>query len=227
MKEKETLWTKMFKKTDKEEEIQKRIDEEMDSFEKTPEYIAHKERINALFNEAHEAHIERINDAKEYRKEHFPRKKGITIDFSKETKEQREERLAKARKRKEERIASLPENLRKAIALYNSLSDNEKKVFCQEAVGYKDSELDEMKNKQITHEQTRQLQDILVQTCIDFINEQGLKDVDAVYFSADSLQESAKFNEWTPSTDSFLTLEGVEYDEIVDFHVRKFIDKSF
>ena len=131
------------------------------------------------------------------------------------------------RKKKEERIASLPENLRNVITLYNSLSDNEKKVFGKEAVRYDDFDLDNMVNKQITHEQTRELQDILVQTCIDFINENELKDVDAVYFSADSLQESARCNEWTSSTDSFLTLEGIEYDKKCDFHVRRFIDKSF
>ena len=73
----------------------------------------------------------------------------------------------------------------------------------------------------------KELQDILVQTCIDFINENELKDVDVVYFSADSLQESARCNEWTPSTDSFLTLEGMEYDEKCDFHVRRLVDKSF
>ena len=32
MEEKETLWEKMFKKTPKEEEIQKRIDEEMENY---------------------------------------------------------------------------------------------------------------------------------------------------------------------------------------------------
>lgn len=225
MEEKETLWSKMFKKTPKEEEIQSRIDAEYDRFISSPEHIEHKQRLNALFEEMHVAQAERHEEGKKYRREHFPRK-GV-IDFSKETEEQREKRLAELRKKKEERIASLPENLRNAIALYNSLSDDEKKVFGKEAIGYNDFDLDNMVNKQITHEQTRELQDILVQTCIDFINENKLKDVDAVYFSADSLQESARFNEWTPSTDSFLTLEGTEYDEKCDFHVRRFIDKSF
>lgn len=224
MEEKETLWPKMFKKTEKEEEIQSRIDAEYERFISSSEHLEHKQRLKALFEEMHVAQNERLADAKEYRKQHFPRK---TVNFSKETEEQRENRLAELRKKKEERIASLPENLRNAIALYNSLSDNEKKVFGKEAIGYNDFDLDNMVNKQITHEQTEELQDILVQTCIDFINENELKDVDAVYFSADSLQESARCNEWTSSTDSFLTLEGMEYDEKCDFHVRKFIDKSF
>ena len=165
-----------------------------------------------------------LADAKEYRKQRFPRK---AVDFRKETEEQCEKRLAELRKKKEERIASLPENLRNAIALYNSLSDDEKKVFGQEAIGHNYFDLDKMVNKQTTHEQTKELQDILVQTCIDFINENELRDIDVVYFSADSLQESARCNEWTPSTDSFLALEGMEYDEKCDFYVRRLIDKSF
>ena len=224
MEEKETLWEKMFKKTPKEEEIQSRIDAEYERFISSPEHLEHKQRLKALFDELHDAQSERLADAKEYREQRFPRK---AADFRKETEEQSENRLAELRKKKEERIASLPENLRNAIALYNSLSDNEKKVFGKEAIGYNDFDLDNMVNKQITHEQTEELQDILVQTCIDFINENELRDVDAVYFSADSLQESARCNEWTPSTDSFLTLEGMEYDEKCDFHVRRLIDKSF
>ena len=224
MEEKETLWEKMFEKTPKEEEIQSRIDEEMENYKNSPEHIAHHKRMDALFDELHDAQSERLVDAKEYREQRFPRK---AVDFRKETEEQLENRLAELRKKKEERIASLTENLRNAIALYNSLSDNEKKVFGKEAIGYNDFDLDNMVNKQTTHEQTKELQDILVQTCIDFINENGLKDVDAVYFSADSLQESARCNEWTPSTDSFLTLEGMEYDEKCDFYVRRLIDKSF
>lgn len=224
-KKKETLWDVMFTESDKEKEIQSRIDAERKEYEASPEYIAHDEKMDALYNELNEAYMERVNNAKEYRKERFPRR---VIDFSKETKEQREKRIADAENAKKERIAKFPETLQKVIEMYGNLSDDEKRMFCKEAVEYGDSKLDDMENKQITHEQTRQLQDILVQTCIDFINEQGLKDVDAVYFSADALQSSAKYNKWVPDTDSSLTLEGMEKSKKDGgFYVRKFIDKSF
>lgn len=224
-KKKETLWDVMFTESDKEKEIQSRIDAERKEYEASPEYIAHDEKMDALYNELNEAYMERVNNAKEYRKERFPRR---VIDFSKETKEQREKRIADAENAKKERIAKFPETLQKVIEMYSNLSDDEKRMFCKEAVEYGDSKLDDMENKQITHEQTRQLQDILVQTCIDFINEHGLKDVDAVYFSADALQSSAKYNKWVPDTDSFLTLEGMEKSKKNGgFYVRKFIDKSF
>jgi hypothetical protein len=55
----------------------------------------------------------------------------------------------------------------------------------------------------------KELQEILVQTCIDYINKNGLTDIWGVYFHADSLNTSAKFGEWTPATDSSIQVEGV------------------
>ena len=218
------LWHKMFDKTEKEDEIWKKINEENERFESTIECKEHRDKINKLLKEVSDAQKERLNDAKEYRKNRFPREKKEYI----ETEEEREARIAKNKKKHEEKVNSYPKNLRNAIKLYESLSEEEKKIFGYSTWAYHDSELDEMKNRQITHEQTRELHDILVQTCIDFINENNLKDVDVVAFSADSLQESARYNEWTPATDSFLTLEGVEKSEKdAGYEVRKHIDRSF
>lgn len=215
------LYDKMFTRSEKEEAIWNKIEEERKRFQNTAEYKEHDEKMNALFKEASDAHKERISEAKEYRRNKFPRKK------ISETKEETEKRLAESRKRHEEIIASYPQALRNAIEAYESLGEDAKKVFEHETWCYH-NELSEMKNKQITEEQTRQLHYILVQTCIDFINENNLKDVDAVSFSADALQESAKYNEWTPATDSFLSLEGMEKsEEDGGFMVRKIIDKSF
>ncbi len=217
------LWHKMFDRTEKEDAIWKKINEENDRFESTPEVLEHRKKIDELIKEASDAQKERIDDAKEYRKKRFPREKKEYI----ETEEERDARIAENRRRYEEKVASYPENLRNAIKAYEALTEEQKKVFGYSTWCYH-SELDEMENKQTTHEQTRQLQDILVQTCIDFINENGLKDIDLVSFSADSLQESARFNEWTPATDSFLEIEGIEKSEKDGgYEVRRFIDKSF
>lgn len=58
-------------------------------------------------------------------------------------------------------------------------------------------------------EHIKELQEILVQACIDYINKHGLTDIWGVYFNADGLNASAKFGEWTPSTDSYISVEGV------------------
>lgn len=68
-----------------------------------------------------------------------------------------------------------------------------------------------------THDDIRDLQDRLVQTCIDFINEKGLTDIYSVSFSADDLFESAKYGSWQPCTDSYIKVEGLGYEN----HRRK------
>ena len=61
----------------------------------------------------------------------------------------------------------------------------------------------------------KELQEILVQTCIDYINKNGLTDIWGVYFSADSLNFSAKEGEWTPSTDSYIKVEGIRAERLL------------
>lgn len=64
----------------------------------------------------------------------------------------------------------------------------------------------------------KELQELLVQACIDYINKNGLTDLHSVHFSADFLNESAKYGSWQPCTDSFIRAEGVK--------VRKFKRKN-
>jgi hypothetical protein len=56
------------------------------------------------------------------------------------------------------------------------------------------------------------LQERLVQTCIDFINEhkddEQVKQIEIVDFSVDGLQFSAKEGSWQPDTDSSCILQG-------------------
>ena len=56
------------------------------------------------------------------------------------------------------------------------------------------------------------LQERLVQTCIDFINEykydEQVKEIQIVEFSVDGLQFSAKEGSWQPDTDSSCILQG-------------------
>ena len=61
-------------------------------------------------------------------------------------------------------------------------------------------------------EHIKELQERLVQTCIDFINEKGLTDIYAVNFRADDLAFSAKYGEWTPTTDAYIKVEGIRME---------------
>ena len=68
----------------------------------------------------------------------------------------------------------------------------------------------ESKNK-TTDVLIAQLQDRLVQCCIDFINENNLGDLERVDFNVDGLQISSEFGKWSPATDSFIS--GSEFVE--------------
>ena len=52
-----------------------------------------------------------------------------------------------------------------------------------------------------------ELQKRLVQCCLDYINETGNTEIWRVNFTADCLQESAKYKSWQPCTDSTCEIE--------------------
>ena len=58
-------------------------------------------------------------------------------------------------------------------------------------------------------ENIKELQEILVQTCLDYINKHGLTDIYSVSFTADELAYSAKHGKWQPATDSYIRVEGI------------------
>ena len=67
----------------------------------------------------------------------------------------------------------------------------------------------EYKNQKLA----RELQERLVQCCIDFIREKKLDDVERVCFTADALHASAEAGEWTYHTDSTCELQGYDINE--------------
>lgn len=73
--------------------------------------------------------------------------------------------------------------------------------------------VEHLPNDPITKVTTKQhvikLQELLVQTCIDYINENELTDIYSVSFNADSLNESAKYGSWQPCTDSYIKVKGI------------------
>ena len=77
------------------------------------------------------------------------------------------------------------------------------------------------------------LQERLVQTCIDFINEykddEQVKEIQMVEFNVDNLQESAKYGEWQPCTDSYCSLYGVNTESWNGFDLNEgyLIDESY
>lgn len=79
------------------------------------------------------------------------------------------------------------------------------------------------KNPITTTEDIKELQERLMQCCIDFIKERNLTDIWGIGFSADGLTESIEFGEWTPGMDSYISVEGLQMDETVGFNTRAII----
>jgi hypothetical protein len=79
------------------------------------------------------------------------------------------------------------------------------------------------------------LHKLLVQTCIDFIKERNLIDIDEVNFNVDGLEGDAiEYGEWTPCMDSCCSVVGLQEDEKtrifkskeIKIRVRKLIGES-
>lgn len=67
------------------------------------------------------------------------------------------------------------------------------------------------KNPVTKTEDIKELQQRLVQTCIDFIKERNLTDIDEVSFNVDGLERySIEFGEWVAHMDSHISVYGIQ-----------------
>lgn len=78
-----------------------------------------------------------------------------------------------------------------------------------------DDEIPYREDMAIDRENVVELHNLLVQTVIDYINshKDKMANLDAIYFNADALQESAADGEWTCATDSYIRLEGIVHEK--------------
>lgn len=54
----------------------------------------------------------------------------------------------------------------------------------------------------------QQLQERLIQCCIDYVKETGNKEIDEVIFNVSELQESVQKDTWIASSDSYCEING-------------------
>ena len=94
----------------------------------------------------------------------------------------------------------------------SSLSDRDKRMLYLISM---DDEIPYREEMAIDRENVVELHNLLVQTVIDYINshKDKMANLDAIYFNADALQESAKDGEWTCATDSYIRLEGIVHEK--------------
>ena len=199
MAEEKTYYEWLFTHSEEEERILAELDAERERFEGTEEYKQHNEKTHKLYEELKVAGAERMKEAEKHKPERR-RAKAKKVDPEVWKTEQEEIR--------KKRFESYPEELKKAVNAFNDLDENEKKAFASETWCWH-PDYDDYENPQTTQEDLAQLLEILVQTTINFINERGLKDIDAIGFGADSLQESARWGEWVAATDANIHATGI------------------
>lgn len=199
MAKEKTYYDYLLGETDKEKAIWAEINKERKRFEESAEHIEHDKKLDELLNKLQDAKNERLQEAHKHRRHR--KAKSIDLESPEFKKAQEEKRLA--------RMNSYSKKLKASINLFNELTEDEKAAFNRETF-VRIIDREKIKNPQTTKQDMKELLEILVQTTIDFIKERGLKDLDAVGFSADSLQESSKYSEWTPATDASIHVYGQE-----------------
>ena len=197
MKENKTYHDLLFERTDEEKKIMLEYKAENARYENSPAYKEHKAKMDDI---TERLRIEARKRREEARK-HCPSRTPISTPADFDATAFR----AKQEAKRKERMASYPKPLADAIALYDSLSKDEQTAFERETFSHR-TQYEKLENPQTTKKDMKELLEILVQTTIDFINERGLKDIDTVSFMADSLQDSAKEEEWIPATDASIRL---------------------
>lgn len=119
------------------------------------------------------------------------------------------------------------ENTKKLAEQFIGLSDDEKRDFIRITRNHwPDFNFPKYENPQTSIENVKELQEKMVQLCLDYMIEHNLNDIDEISFSADMLQESKEYGEWTPATDSYISVIGFQEDE-KDVKCRKIIGEYF
>ena len=197
------FYKRFFTKTPKEEEIENRIDALRNAYENSESYKAYVQEEQSLYEELAQERACKTAEIGAPPKRPSSVKKVLDGNLEKKAEEYPE-------------VDKLIENFKK-------LSTKEKRAFALLYGALNSDRLDAYTNPVTTNEHLSELQDILVQVCINYINENKLTDIDEISFSADSLQHSARFGEWVPATDSFIQAIGLEevQDGDLTYYVRR------
>lgn len=195
----------------KELDIQAEIKAAREVFEHSEIVRQHNEKMHYLYDNLDKARKERTADVrKRYNKEIT--RNTVSEEKFKQFFERNKENIF-------QQFINLPSVMKDNIEYFNSLNKDERKKINKFIK--KDNNLSSYENPLTTEEHADKLTHILIQTCIDFINTYGLTDIDGISFNADGLKVSAKYGEWTPSTDASITIEGIQKEN--DIETRKLI----
>lgn len=196
---------KLFERSGEENALYAEMDKLMEERENSPETIAYRKKISDLMEQIKELAKKRREELRKERR--MPEKVAMDEEAKKKLREQ-------IKKKKEEEFARMPQSYIEAVLAYRKLSPELKRKFMFEVYERDICEIPQHENPKTTEKDISDLQRILVQDVIDFLNERGLNEVDTVSFSVDGLGASLPHGEWAPSSDSSIKFEGLTEDPI-------------
>lgn len=204
------IFSLFFKQTPKEMELIEAINILKDEYENSDAYKKYVSDLTvleeALRNERIEKNASAIKEYVQKRGRNTGKKTNITVQNEPST-----------------------EKIDKMIEEFKALSRAEQAMFNQKLRNMEWGEKPYSKPV-TTQSDISDLQDFLVQICIDFVNDRKLKDIEEISFSVDDLQASADEGEWVPSTDSYIRAVGYEIPdgaEDSDMKERRIIGEYF
>ena len=199
-------------KSPEELEIENQLKNNIEELHASEVYASYIEKENTLYDKLHE-----IKSKKS--------RKLMTAFKNEANKIKKEEILNKHKVKNENNFSHIEKQLQDYL---NTLNKNEKcaifRIFSRLSNKF---DIKEYENPVTTTEHIKQLQEILVQVCINYINENKLTDIEEVHFNADSLQSSAHYGEWVCQTDSYISIDGYQNDDECDHVTRKRIGEYY
>lgn len=187
-----------------------------DSFHDSPEYKAYKETRSQL--EA-QIIIECKRKWREIKDKYSEKRTNRTVPRTS---------LANIPEEKKEKSLIKEDKINNILKLVDSLTREEREWYVQKYNRkYEYKALDDYENPVTTIQDIKDLQQVLIQSAIDFIGDRKLTDIDEISFHFDSVQDSVKEYKWCPTSDSSISVIGLQEEKDSGMMARRLIGKYY
>lgn len=209
------FYKELFSETELEKELKRKKQFLENSFHLSPEYKRYIESINKIDeqikNERKRHWDETFKKQEEKRKRHPVKPQPLIVDPV-----------------ENERLLESEKKIDKILDLIEPLTKSEKENFMYGfniRYGYKG--FDKYENPVTTIQDIKDLQEALVQTVINFLDDRKLTDIDEVHFNFDAAQDSVKEYKWCPASDSTISVIGLQKEKDSGMTARRLIGQYY
>ena len=206
----------LFAKTELEKELNEKITILEESFHESPEYKAYEEELSQLNGQLI---FERKRHIREVKNKYVGKRTNRTVPRT---------MLADTPVEEKEKSSIKEEKINEILKLVDSLTKEERELYVRKYNRkYEYKPLDDYENPTTTIQDIKDLQQVLIQSAIDFISDRNLTDIDEISFYFDSAQDSVKANDWSPLSDSSISVVGLQEEKDTGMTARRLIGKYY